>query len=227
MYRADFFKLFKRNKALFILISWLAIVPILTSASITVLLIEHAHRVYDFGILEWGLFFGCSVFSMAMAITPTTYLCMVSGYFLGMESIVYLAISYQFACTMGYFLAKFLDRDLFEELISNFKGGWSVRDGVRRKDLILTILCRLSPGLPFALMNVALSIANVRFSRFFWGGLIGMLPRTLFFIWVGSQAAQLRHVFEQKEDAVWVIGLTLVVFGAIYFVLRPSRQNIH
>ncbi len=207
--------------------TWLAIVPIFTSASLTVFFIDNAEWMMGFAYFDWAIFFALSVLSMALAFTPTTYLCLVSGYFLGLESLMYLVLAYQAASTVGYFLSKYLDHDLFGKLIEQFKGGRALKANVHKNDFLLTILCRLSPGLPFAVMNVALSITGVRFSRFFWGGLVGMLPRTVFFTWVGSQAAQIQNAFENKEGVLWILIPTLLVFVAIYFLLKPSRLKIH
>ena len=219
------YQIFDRNKPLFGLMIWLAIVPLLTSTSLTVFFVQNAECIKDFSVVEWTFFFSLSVITMTFAFTPTTYVCLVSGYFLGMESAVFLVLAYQLASSIGFLLTRYFDQELFTELIARLEKGDTIQKNIHKSDFILTMLCRLSPALPFALMNVALSIAQVRFSSFFWGGLIGMLPRTIFFLWVGSQAAKLENAFDHQEDLTWIIGLTLVVFVAIFFLLRPLRKT--
>ena len=43
------------------------------------------------------------------------------------------------------------------------------------------ILVRLSPVLPFSIMNLLMPALNIRLSVFLLAGFVGMLPRTLFF----------------------------------------------
>lgn len=208
------------------IIGWLAIAPLVSSSLSTLFILENETWFLGFSFLEWTLFFCVTAFTMAFALTPTTYIAIVTGYFLGFQGAVAIVISYQCASVAGYFLSKRLNHGFTESLIEAYPNAKRVLSNVGKNDFYVAILSRLSPALPFAMMNVVLAVAKVRFASFFFGGLVGMLPRTLFFIWVGSQAAYLKTAISQKEGLGWVIGLTVLVFGAFYFMLKPTHRKI-
>lgn len=63
-----------------------------------------------FGVLEWSVLFGLSILTMSFAMTPTTYVSIVSGYFLGWVAVVPVVLSYALASVTGYTLSAYLDR---------------------------------------------------------------------------------------------------------------------
>ena len=56
--------------------------------------------------------------------------------------------------------------------------------------LKLILLLRLSPLIPFSLFNYAAGLSRVRLRDFVLGSLLGMLPLTAAFVYVGSLVAQ-------------------------------------
>lgn len=202
----------------------MALVPLGSSAFITVLIYKNELLFQSFTLIQWCLLFFLSAFTMALAITPTTYIALVSGYFVGYWGIIPLVIAYQAASVIGFFLAKKIDRGLMETLIQKYPKASNILDRVENNQLTLTILSRLSPALPFALMNVVLSTSKIRLSQFFWGGLIGMLPRSIFFIWIGVQTSKLTDALNGQEDIYISIGLTIVVVLVIYKILTFKKD---
>ncbi|MFY0628294.1 MAG: TVP38/TMEM64 family protein [Reichenbachiella sp.] len=213
------------HKTVIIIMTWLAIAPLVSSSFATFLIIENEPWIVQFDHTKWAVFFILTVFTMAFALTPTTYIAIVTGYFIGMEGVILVIGSYQGASVLGYFFSKRMDQNLIDELIQRYPKAKSVLDNVEKKEFMVTVLARLSPALPFAIMNVVLAVAKIRFASFFWGGLIGMFPRTLFFIWIGSKANFLKNAITQNEGLGWIIGISLLVFGVFYFLLRPTSNS--
>jgi len=204
---------------------WLAIAPLLTSSAATWFILENESLFGAFGFTQWTLFFLAAVFTMALALTPTTYMAIVTGYFLGFGGIWLLVLSYQMASVLGYVMTRKLDPDFIDFLIRQYPKANRILINAGKKDFFVAVLSRLSPALPFAMMNLVLAMARVRFLSFFFGGLMGMLPRTLFFVWAGAQAVYLRNAITENESLGWILGLTVVVFGAFYFLLKPDKAK--
>ena len=92
-------------------------------------------------------------------------------------------------------------------------------------------MSRLSPVLPFALMNFVLSLMQVRKRDYLYGSLLGMLPRTTFFYWLGTQAKQLYELLQNptagNQQQLLFLGLLIIsVFGIIYYLTRAVQKAL-
>ena len=203
---------------------WMTIVPLTSSAFFTLLIFQNEMSFESLSVFKWALLFMISVLTMALAITPTTYVALVGGYFIGFWGIIPLILAYQTASVFGFYLAKKLDNGFIQLIVDKYPKASGIIQQVEKNQYLLTFLSRLSPALPFALMNVVLSAAQIRLKQFFWGGLIGMLPRSLFFIWIGIQASKLSDAMNRPADFYISIGLTLVVIVVIFKVLKVKTK---
>ena len=102
-----------------------------------------------------------------------------------------------------------------------------VLDGLSGHQWRVVVLTRLSPILPFSLMNLVLPAIGVRLPVFLLAGSIGMLPRTLFAMWAGMQGrdlmALLRHPAEGNLSLIFMlVATTLSVGGLVYLVQKVS-----
>ncbi|MFT7032630.1 MAG: putative membrane protein YdjX (TVP38/TMEM64 family) [Cyclobacteriaceae bacterium] len=214
----------KNHIKLYGLMIWMGIVPFLSSATITLFAINYEYTIANFEMWAWVFFYLITIVTMALAITPTTFIALISGYFLGFGGLVPIIISYQMASLLGYNLAKKFD-DSFIELIKNkYPSSKQMFENVNRNQLVLVFLSRLSPALPFAIMNVVLSMSKINIVNFFWGGLFGMLSRTIFFIWVGLKASELNEALEGNQNLYISIGLSALIVYIIYRVLKKRLK---
>lgn len=230
---ADILRTNRRSAALAL---WMAIVPLTVSSLITVYALQYEHLIASFDTTAWGLYFMGSCLTMALAFTPTTFIATLSGYFLGMASAPFVILAYIVASFLGYQLTHLVDNGHFIQTIKELPGGKGEKalgflEGVNQNQFGLIIMARISPVLPFALMNVMLPIAGVRLRAFLLAGTIGMLPRTLFFIWLGSQAQELRTLIEEggggvASQIIFVALLALSIIGLLYYGKRILSKYV-
>lgn len=198
---------------------WMTVMPWLSTASLTLIAIKYESIIAGFAFQIWSVFFVASIFSMGLAITPTTFISLICGYFLGINAVIPVIISYQLASLLGYYLAKKVDEHTVDQVRQKYPASQSIFLNVKRKQWMTTFLARISPALPFGLMNVILAIAGVKPGPFFFGGLVGMLPRTLIFIALGSQAPVLVDAVQTNDYLVWLVLLSIVGLFALYRLL--------
>lgn len=201
---------------------WMTFLPWFSTIGITYLAIENESWIQSFATIEWSLFFIVSMFSMGLAITPTTFISLFSGYFLGINAIVPVILSYQVASMIGYGIAQYLNQDALEWIKNYYPRSKSILENVEQKQWLTTFFARISPVLPFGLMNVVLSIAGVKLGPFFFGGLIGMIPRTFLFVWLGSQASILIEALETNDQMIWLVLISVVGIFGLYQILKPK-----
>ena len=97
--------------------------------------------------------------------------------------------------------------------------------------LKLVILVRLSPLIPFNVLNYALGVTRVRLRDYALGSFLGMLPVTVLYVYVGWLAGEFASLARGAtsggpwQHAVQVLGLAATVFATIY-VTRLARRAL-
>lgn len=165
---------------------------------------------------------------MAFALTPTTFVALLSGYFLGWNALIPMSIAYLSASYIGYKAASQIDKGSFLSGISKNPKFADAIERLRSGQLKVIILSRLSPVLPFAVMNVVLAMLKVDLRKLIWGGFVGMLPRTALAVFAGSQGRNIRQLLENPNENALIqaglIGLTIAsIGGLVYVALRIVR----
>ena len=85
---------------------------------------------------------------------------------------------------------------------------------VHRGGIPLLLAMRLVPIVPFSLFSYVAGSARVPIARFAWTSVVGYLPLTLLFVWLGSRLEEL----SLSDPLVWAGALVLVAL-----VLLSSR----
>lgn len=222
--------LLRENKRTFFLMLWMAIMPLLFSTVITVMALQYEDYIRQFTSSQWLLFYTGASLSMALALIPTTFIALISGYLLGGPAIPYMLTAYLLASGIGYYLAKLADKGKFLHAIEQMPKVGQFMRAINQKQLSFIVLCRISPILPFAIMNVVLSVMKVGFIHFLWAGFLGMLPRTLLFIWIGSTASILREAVEggksNMSKITFLVLLLLSIIGFYFYFKQIISKKI-
>ncbi|MGI9275244.1 MAG: TVP38/TMEM64 family protein [Endozoicomonas sp.] len=210
----------------------LGAVPLIFSPLLTALMIRHEPFLQNLTPVQWLPLFGLSALTMALAMTPSTVVALVSGFFLGWASTPFMLMAYLLASALGYLIGRWLDRGRLMPALKEHPRVHTVLSGLHHQEWSLMILTRLSPVLPFALMNLLLAAVKVRFRVFLVGGFFGMLPRTLFSIWAGMQARGLMQLLQNPDQgtaaSIIVIVLTLVSVGGLLLVFQKlAIKQLH
>lgn len=218
------------NRRIFSGMGMVSLVPLLSSSLITAFLIQNQSYFQALSSQQWLPFFALSALTMATAITPTTFIALISGYFLGWQAGPPMIASYLLASMLGFVLGKQLDGG---RLMSGFEQNSKVSliiEEVKKRDWSLMVLLRISPVLPFSLINLLLPATGLRFKVFVVAGFIGMLPRTLFSIWAGLQAHNLTQLLQNPDQnnsaTVLLIVTALVSVGGLLIILSKASTSL-
>lgn len=219
----------RKNKRSSLTFLALAIIPLVCSSSITAYFIANESQIQSFSMSTWMIFYIITCFTMALAITPTTYIAIVSGYFLGWISIPFMLVSYLSASLLGYFFALFVDNGVFIKNVEHHEKAQLFIRNLKQKEFLMIVLARLSPALPFAMMNLLLAILKADIKKFIVAGFLGMLPRTLLSIFLGTQVKEISLLFTQhKKDPtnqLLIIGLLITTTLAIFYFIKKMLNT--
>jgi uncharacterized membrane protein YdjX (TVP38/TMEM64 family) len=206
----------------------LGLLPLVGSSLVSWWVLENQEWIGRFGFAEWMCFFAVTAFTMAFALTPTTFVALLSGFLLGWLALLPLCVSYLAAALIGYRAVGYLDRGNLLQFLSQRKGVEAFMQKLQNSSLSVIAMSRLSPVLPFAVMNVVFSLVKIPVRPFLWGSFWGMLPRTVLSVWAGTQALRLQTLVENPDESLpWRVGLivlTLVSVGGLGYLLRQMTR---
>ncbi len=221
----------QNQKSLFAIVAF-SLIPLFCSSLLITTLIKYEHFLLSATLGQCLIIFSTTTLTMALALTPTTLIALVSGYFLGWLAVPFIIPSYLAASALGYGLGSLLDGGHLLASLKKYPNASKVAHSLHQNDWTLVILARISPVLPFALTNLLLPALNIRFIVFLLAGFIGMLPRTLFALWLGIQTQDIIQLLKNPGHdwiaTLFPILLTIFSTAALVFLLQKLiRRSLH
>ena len=213
-----------------LLLGLLSLLPLAGSSVLFFLVSSHPvffEALSPFGML---LFYFLMIFTMAAALTPTTFVAFISGYLFSWFGFPLMVIAYLLAAALGMSLGKFFSKDLIEKITGNNLKWKTFVKAMEKRMFLLNVFARLSPVMPFAMVNVALSSLLISRKNYFLGTLLGMLPRTFLFFWIGKNAGAILFFFEHPSGEGFYklipVLLVLISLFGIIFLLKKSWGEV-
>lgn len=205
---------------------WMGALPVLASMLLGYFALANPSFFTGFSFMEYILFWISAVFIMGLALCPTTFFAMFTGYVWGWSGLLPLFIAYAIASLLGYGLARKMKGDALIEMIrTKFKAA-EFLSNVQAQSFAWVFLARLSPIFPFAITNALMAFLGVPLRQFFIGGTLGMLPRTLIALWTGTQAASWANLLNHPEMLRWqdIASLTMLLISVAGMFVLAKRK---
>ncbi|GAC1380068.1 MAG: hypothetical protein NVS3B25_18860 [Hymenobacter sp.] len=223
-------ELFQKNFSTLLTMFLLVAVPLLGSSSLLLLLYERQELLRHLTLGQELLYCLVIAFTMAFALTPTTFVAIVTGYYLGWGGLPGMVVAYALAAAIGYELAKRLDHGKLRHFLHLFPKAEAVLSELQQQSWQLILLTRLSPVLPFALMTFVLAIVGVPRRRFLLASVLGMLPRSLFFYWLGTEASDVLALLRDPDQGTLsklvLVALVAASLFGLYLVFNRALQKV-
>jgi uncharacterized membrane protein YdjX (TVP38/TMEM64 family) len=179
---------------------------------------------------------------LALAYTPATFLLMpvwfltvALGYFYGLvQGFLAASLGATTAAAVVFLSGRTIGRGWIEARFGHHPRFRALDRAVGRDGFKIVLLTRLSPLLPFTLLNYAFSLSRVSFRTFVLATAVGIVPVTLLWVELGTTLHSLSalldgQVREQGSDLLHytflVLGLGATV-ALMVFVARLTRRAL-
>ncbi len=185
------------------------------------------------GLGAWGpvAFVGAYIVADLLLI-PGALMTLAGGAIFGLvrgSAIVFVAATV--GAVAAFLVSRYLARGLVERRLASATRLQAIDRAVSSRGFRLVVLLRLSPAIPYSLLNYTLGLTRVRFRDFLLGS-IGMLPGTILYVYYGKLAgdvaalaggAKIRH-----DTAYWlVLGTGLIAtIAATVIVTRVAQRAL-
>jgi uncharacterized membrane protein YdjX (TVP38/TMEM64 family) len=162
-----------------------------------------------------------------LAILPTNIVGIVSGWAFGFQ-FGFLAMlgAIGGALAINYFVSKRLAAQNFDQLLKSKPKLRAVHKELLKdrlvRTLVIIVLLRLSPAVPFAATNFLMSASGVSMKTFLFGTLLAYVPRTSATVFVGASLTQLN--FNQPQES-WliIVGIVSTILATIVIGILSKR----
>ena len=146
---------------------------------------------------------------------PTISQAILAGYAFGAPLGFGLALGgFGGASLVGYELVRRIARSRVEAELTMKPKAMMLRDALihahRGRALLIVTLLRASPSSPFALTNLLLGSLGVSRKVFFFGTIMGMIPRTLAAVLIGQQFSSMNNNID-KPRWMFIAGIVALV----------------
>jgi uncharacterized membrane protein YdjX (TVP38/TMEM64 family) len=183
------------------------------------------------GLGAWGPVAYIALYAIATVFfVPGALLTLAGGAFFGVAAGTVIVFC---AAVLGsgaaFLVSRHLARSWVEEQISKSPRFSAIDRAIAVDGLKITFLLRLSPVLPFNLMNYALGLTQVRFRDYMLGA-AGMLPGTLLYVYygrvIGDVAALAGGSAPDKDAGYYVVtGLGLAATIAVTAIVTRIAKR--
>lgn len=214
-------------------VGWVTVFPSLGSLLTLNYLYTNSGFFQAINFLSWDvivLYVALVAMLMGLALLPTTFLSILSGFLFGWVSFPFLVLGYTLATVIGFQVGRKLDSGSLTFLLSHYPKAAKLLE--EKKDDIsqLIFFVRLSPVIPFALSNLLFALLQTGVLKVIWMGLWGMLPRTSMAFITGIVGESLIDAMEGDsggQQILVIVVLLLVSVWGIYrfFTKRNARSS--
>lgn len=179
------------------------------------------------GLGAWGPVALIGIYAVStVALVPGSLLTLAAGALFGvLWGTVYAFIGATLGATLAFLVSRYLARGAVERRLRADDRFRRLDRAIGREGLRVAFLLRLSPVLPFTLLNYALGVTRIRFVHYLVASL-GMIPGTLLYVYNGRLAGEvvaLGAAGAPSRGPVYYAFLTLGLVATVLVTVLVTR----
>ena len=167
-----------------------------------------------------------------VALLPGSVLTLAAGFAYGpVGGLLVASPASVIAGTIAFLLGRTTLRGWVQRQIATAPRARALDRAVGKDSFRLILLLRLSPVIPFNVLNYALGISEARLSQYVPASFLGMLPGTWMYVYLGSLAATAAELGDTRRAgasarlSLTVLGLAATV-AVVVLVTRSARRAL-
>lgn len=144
------------------------------------------------GLGAWGpIVFIAGYVVATVCFIPGSLLTLAAGAIFGVpRGVAFVLVGATLGATAAFLVSRYVARRAIERRVAGHPRFAAIDTAIGAQGRRLVFLLRLSPVVPFTLLNYALGLTQVRLADFVAGS-VGMLPGTLLYVYYGKLAGDL------------------------------------
>ena len=168
--------------------------------------------------------------AVTVALVPASLLTLAAGAVFGLaRGVPLVLVGASLGATAAFLVSRYAARDAVERRLARRPKLGAVMDAVSRDGRRIALLLRLSPLVPFGVLNYALGVTRLRLADFVVA-LVGIVPGTVLYVYYGTVAGSLAEAAggDGRSAAEWALlaaGLVATLLATL-LVTRAARRAL-
>ncbi len=156
---------------------------------------------------------------------PGSPLTFTAGALFGFwKGLIFVSIGSTLGASCAFMVSRYLIRKSIEKRVLKNKKFQSIDNEIDEQGWKIVILARLSPIIPFFLLNYALGITKIRFIHFIFASWVGMIPGTTVYVLMGTMGGA--FINGKKSSFEWVLlGMGLIATILVTLLISKIVKN--
>jgi uncharacterized membrane protein YdjX (TVP38/TMEM64 family) len=185
--------------------------------------------IQESGVWGWVLFIGLYALCCLLFV-PGSILTIAAGTVYGFFGGALLVLTGNgVGSLLCLLVTRFFLRDWIARRIAENPKFQAMEKAVKNNDWKLVFLTRLSPVMPFSLINYSLGLTGISTWRFLSATELGAVPATLVYVYIGTMIGNLARIGPEirehrpLEYVVQGVGLVIAIGVTIYVTVLATR----
>jgi uncharacterized membrane protein YdjX (TVP38/TMEM64 family) len=163
----------------------------------------------------------------AVLLLPGSVLTLAAGFLYGpLWGTLLVSPASVLAATLAFLLGRTTARGWVARKVEGNARFAAIDRAVGSQGLRIVLLLRLSPVLPFNLLNYALGLTRVRTRDYVLGSFIGMLPGTVLYVYLGSLVTSVSELLSPDRTRAGAFGSVLYWGGLVATVAAAVAVTV-
>ena len=166
----------------------------------------------------------------ALLVVPGSILTLAAGYLFGLPlGVALTSAGSVLGAAAAFGVGRFVARDWVARRVATWPRFGAFCAALQHDAFAIVLLARLSPVIPYNLLNYALALTAPRFSVYLLATWIGMLPATVVYVYAGSIAKSLTTLANAGSAPSWAtysflaVGFAATVALTVLITHRATR----
>lgn len=181
----------------------------------------------------WGpLVLAVAYIPLTVLAVPASVLTLGGGYLFGLPvGFVADSIGATIGATAAFFIGRTIGRSYVISKLKNYPKFQAVAIAIQRSGFKIVLLLRLTPLLPFNMLNYLLSVTPVHLGEYMLATWVGMMPITFALVYVGTTLKDLSdvtHGWNEVSTTRWIFiasGFVVSVILIVY-ITRVAKASL-
>jgi len=166
-----------------------------------------------------------------VAFIPGSILTLGGGFVFGLYWGIFLVwLGATIGCILAFILGRTALRSWVEKKVDQYPKFKAVDVAIAQQGWKIVLLLRLSPVLPFNVLNYGLALTKVSLIHYCWASAVGMLPGTALYVYFGSLASDLSQVASGKglinpmqQIIIWCVSGVVIIVTVVFVTIIAKR----
>jgi len=131
------------------------------------------------------------------------------------KGFICVSIGSTIGATAAFVLGRGFLRSWISKKIEKYPKFQAIDKAIGHEGLKLVFLLRLSPIIPFNILNYALGLSTIPLLQYFFASWIGMIPGTFMYIYIGVAVGNLADIFAGNTNKDNTLQLVYLIIGLV------------